>query len=567
MGEIENVLLQHPNIQHALVEVQKDSSESKQLVAYIALKNVDFLDQEGVKIWLKNWVPDSWIPSSFIVIEKLNFLPNGKIDRRSLPKVELTRTTCILPRTPEEHLLAEIWCELLQLKQVGINENFFSLGGNSLSITVAAMHVRKKFGKNISLRTFLEQPTIACLASLLNEQNPTQNSKLEEVLLPSKIVPQPGQRIHSSITHVLLTGATGFLGTHLLFDLLEGTKATIFCLVRAKNTEDAYRRLIQSFHRYFPETVVPENRVIVVPGDLSLRNLGIPDQEYQILAQKLDSIYHCGAHVHHVYDYKTLMAPNVLSVIEILKLASTGDKLKKVVYISTLSVAEEEGGAIQEKYAVGAPPSSLRGGYEQTKWMAEKLLAEASRRGIPIKIFRPGIIIGHSLDGGSSYENDHFLRLIRGCIQMKKAPDWEFKLDMLPVDFVSKIITKISLDDSNKKEVFNLSSQNQMSWSDLICWINTLGHDVKVIPYSEWKEALVTIEADNALFPLLSLYLGEAVNLEEMLEKKIDMRNTLDALVALQMSMPLIDTCALHANFKQLFIPFFAKKEEFSNET
>lgn len=566
LGEIENVLRQYPHIQQAIVELQEDKNGSKQLISYILLQETVSFDEEDLKKFLRQWIPDSWIPAMFIVLSQLPLLPSGKIDRKALPKIEIIYKERILPSTSVEESLAQIWGEVLGLKEIGINENFFALGGNSLSITIAAMYIRKKFEKNIPLRTFLENPTIAHLANLLDEQKePFRSSSFEEISLPSNITLQNNQHMRSSIVYVFLTGASGFLGVHLLFDLLENSKATIFCLIRAKNKKEAESRLAQNFKRYFPEVVFPKDRVVALSGDLSLDRLGLNEQDYHFITQNIDMIYHCGALVHHVYDYKTLTAPNVLSVIEMLKLAVTGS-LKKVVYISTLSIAETEHGEIPENFITGIMPLTLVGGYEQTKWMAEKLLTEASKRGIPVQIFRPNTIIGHSTTGISSYENDHLLRLIKGCIQMEKAPNWSLKLDMLPVDFISKTITKISLDKENKKTVFNLSNYQQISWLDLIHWLNDFGYDIEIVSYQEWKSSLAIINSDNALYPLLSLYMEDEMDVVKVKEIRTDTRNTLEALMAAGINMPSIDDRILHKTINYLSEVFFTKKKEFSNE-
>jgi thioester reductase-like protein len=466
------------------------------------------------------------------------------------------------PKTVLEKELADIWCEVLRISQVGIDENFFALGGNSLSIIVAVMHIRKKFGRNIPLKAFLERPTIAHLASLLGEQSIFQALPFEEVSLPSNITPHAGQHISASIETIFLTGATGFLGAHVLFDLVKGSEASVYCLVRAESKEGAKSRLKQSFHRYFPKTPFPEERVIAVQGDLSLPRFGLQDADYQMLVQRMDILYHCGAHVHHVYDYKTLLDSNVHSIIEVLKVATEGNTLKKVVYVSTISVAEVDQAEVSEEWITGSLPSGLTGGYEQTKWMAEKLLTQAFRRGIPVQIFRPNTIIGHTKTGVSSFENDHFLRLIKGCIQMKKAPDWYFKLDVLPVDFVSSVITTISLRPNMKAAIFNLSCCDEIWWHDLVCWINSAGYTVKIVPYKEWREELSSVQPDNALYALLSLYVDNEENIEERLEKKIHMRNTLEAVSTFQLEMPAVDKLLFHRIFSYLSEGFLAKKNE-----
>lgn len=603
--EIESALKQHVNVDRAIVVLKEDNTV-RRLIAYVVLKNNINLSekkvtgqsphgaesvprlgtllkdsgqrpqsrfeedslvgvvhandervsdqlQEELKKWLRQSMPEGWIPSLFVFLTQFPLLPNGKVDRQALLKIEFSdQKRRIVPKTPLERVLAEIWCDVLRIREVGIDDNFFALGGNSLSITVVAMLIRKRISKNIPLEIFLENPTIATLSSLLDKQKVEERKQsfaFEEVSLPSTLMASATRQKWSLESPVLLTGATGFLGIHLLLDLLENSEANVFCLVRARNRGEATAKLVENFGRYFPNAVFPRERVMALPGDLGVPRLGLEKHDYESLSKQVGWIYHCGALVNHVYDYKTLLSPNVLSVIEVLTLATT-EAPKKVVYVSTLSTAATEQGEIQETFLPASRPY-LISGYEQTKWMAERLLTQASERGIPIHIFRPSTLIGHSVTGISSYEKDHLLRLVKGCIQMGKAPDWDLKLDLLPVDFVSKAIVKIALEKANESNVFNLSNHQKLNWIDLIDWINKFGYRIDIIPYHQWKDSLSAIGSHNALFPLLSLYLG-AANLEKFTDNKIATRNTLSVLSKLGISMPSIDDHILNKMFGYL---------------
>jgi acyl carrier protein len=113
------------------------------------------------------------IPTRFVTLEKLPLTPNGKIDRAALPAPEKMRPALpeefIAPKTPVENLIAEIWCEVLDIDQVGLNDNFFKLGGHSLLATKVATRLREAFQQEISLGKMFEAPTVAEIAALIEE--------------------------------------------------------------------------------------------------------------------------------------------------------------------------------------------------------------------------------------------------------------------------------------------------------------------------------------------------------------------------------------------------------------
>lgn len=274
--------------------------------------------------------------------------------------------------------------------------------------------------------------------------SPTPAAWIQDAQLDPQIQPL-AQASHCSNPHaVLLTGATGFLGAHLLHDLCRHTTAIIYCLVRAKDDSDAQQRLQSNFGKYFAHSL-PSDRVRPVIGDLSQPRLGLAPEAFSALAEQTDIIVHNGAHLHHMAPYPQLKASNVDSTVTMLQLAAT-KKPKWVHYVSTLvaAVDRDNDGWLLE----GVPqtdPAELAGGYAQSKWVSEKLLAEAAQRGIGVTIFRPGFISGRSDNGTWPLENDHLLRVIKGCVQMGYASESNLTPNMAPVDFVSEAIIRIAL--------------------------------------------------------------------------------------------------------------------------
>jgi thioester reductase-like protein len=344
---------------------------------------------------------------------------------------------------------------------------------------------------------------------------------------------------------VFLTGGTGFLGAHLLHELCERTKAIIYCLVRAKNESDALTRLQANFSIYFAHPL-DSNRVRPVVGDLAQPNLGLAPETYASLSQEADIIFHNGAHLHHMAPYAPLKASNVDSTVSILRLATTG-KPKWVHYVSTLVAAvdrDSDGSLVEELPA--ANPAELAGGYAQSKWVSEKLLAEASKRGVGVTIFRPGFITGRSDNGSWPLENDHLLRVIKGCVQMGYTSESNLTPNMAPVDFISAAIVGIGLNVETTGRVFNLSNPHLVTWKTLLSWLHDCGYPVRVVSNDVWREQhLRHIDKENALYPVLPLYLGgetteQHVKLVTKLAK-VRNDNTTQMLARLKVPFPTID--------------------------
>lgn len=391
----------------------------------------------------------------------------------------------------------------------------------------------------------------ALLARLLRTQSQTRSQAdthvpafLQDTILAPEI--KPGAVPNGTAPEgILLTGATGFLGAHLLRDFCRLTDAHVYCLVRAESPELARERINGNFQKYFGH--FPDaHRITALPGDLGAPRLGLSAARFEALSHEVDSLWHCGAHLNHLYGYNRLKASNVSSTVEMLKLAGL-NRPKRMEYVSSLVAAVEKDGegALLEDFP-SENPGEIFGGYAQTKWVSERLMAQAFARGFAGRIFRPGLICGQRDRGIWSFEHDHLLRVLKGCIQMRCAPDSDWVLDMAPVDFVSEAMVRISLLPGQAHRVFNLSNPAAPTWNQIIGWTRDSGYPLEVAPTDVWKsERLPGIQADNALFPVLPLYLNlQDVEQREMLISKlghVHRNNTLQALDTLDMSFPEID--------------------------
>lgn len=524
LGEIEAVISQHPAVRQALVNVQEETNGDKRLVVYFVPEPESTATVSNLHCFLQNKLPEYMLPSAFVPLQTLPLTANGKVNRKLLPIFEQTYSELekvyVEPRNTQEEKLTQIWAEVLSLKRVGIYDNFFELGGHSLLIMRLFVRIRQLFQVDLPIQMLFDAPTVATLAERLETArqassstsiaHPTFDLKAEAVLDPA--INCEGKQIEE-ITNpacIFLTGATGFLGAFLLDELLQQTQADIYCLVRAANTEEAKQKLRGTLESYLIWDESQSSRIIPVVGDLSQPLLGLSQGQFTALARKLDVIYHNGAWVHHASPYSILKAANVLGTQEVLRLASQ-IKIKPVHFISTMSVFSPTTGTgvklVSEESNLDDYPIP-EGGYTQSKWVAEKLVTIARDRGLPVSIYRPGRISGHSTTGAFN-PNDFFYRLLIGCVQLGMVPDREFFDSLAPVDYVSKAIVYLSKQQESLGKAFHVLNQELLNLKILFNVVRSFGYPLQQVSDEQWHLELMKI-ADNftnhPLYPLIPLF-------------------------------------------------------------
>ncbi|MDB9510453.1 amino acid adenylation domain-containing protein [Kamptonema animale CS-326] len=191
LGEIETVLCQHPAVWQAVAIAREEEFSNKRLIAYVVPQKPEdlFTSQSLIlsnelRSYLKHKLPESMMPAAFVFLEALPLTPNGKVDRRALPAPDAIRpeleATFVAPRNHEEQRLAEIWSQVLGIKQVGIRDNFFELGGHSLLATQLIAKVREAMEVELPLRCLFQSPTVESLAIAIFQQkgNPAKEAAL-----------------------------------------------------------------------------------------------------------------------------------------------------------------------------------------------------------------------------------------------------------------------------------------------------------------------------------------------------------------------------------------------------
>ncbi|MCC5648478.1 amino acid adenylation domain-containing protein [Nostoc sp. XA013] len=568
LGEIEAKLVQHSLVQDAVVIVIEDNPNNKRLIAYIVANTQNSELVDNIRQFLKQSLPEYMIPAVFVLLEKFPLTPNGKVDHRALPIPDKTYypnvKNYIAPRTQTETKLAKIWAELLNIQQVSIEDNFFDLGGHSLLLTQLVFRIRQTWQIELPLSSLWEMPTIAGLAqSIETAQNMgystiaiTSKNKINwqaEAALDFAILPEKAIKYSTETAGIFLTGATGFVGAFLLYELLQQTQVNIYCLVRAANLEEGKKRIQSSLESYLLWDDSFSSRIIAIIGNLSEPFLGLSRQKFQELADLIDVIYHNGALVNHASPYATLKAANVLGTQEVLRLA-TQFKVKPVHFMSTDGVFSVKGDSgvkvIQEQDSLDdyQVPS---GGYTQSKWVAEKLVTIARDRGLPVTIHRIGRVSGHSKTGVFN-QNDFLYRLIIGCIKLEKVPDGNMIEDMAPVDYVSKAVVHLSRQEKSIGKAFHFVNSQPFHSIKLIKLLRSFGYPLQQISNDQWQADLINIAEhypEHPLYPLVPLLSEQNHNSAAL---KFDCQNTLDGLANTSIICPPIDDSLLNTYLSYL---------------
>jgi amino acid adenylation domain-containing protein/thioester reductase-like protein len=529
-AEIESALVSHPGIAEAVVIAREFGPGNRQLAAYYTLRRAgepdgsaddttgDLPSGASLRSFLAARVPSFMVPALFIAVDQMPLTPQGKLDRRALPDpASVAGGSPDGGYTPIQMGMSHLWSTLLETERVGLDDDFFRLGGNSLLAAEMLAHVRVMFGigpgyvrpltrcllRDATLRGFSAATQDARAGRLAADGTDPRVDFAREAELADPVRrpagPPPDWK---RPREVLLTGSTGFFGVHLLRELLTATTARVHCLVRARSTSHALRRIARAAERYELDGLVMD-RVVPVPGDLAEPNLGLSAGTFSELARTIDVIHHAGAIVNFIYPYQDLRAANVTGTRELIRLAGLYRGIP-LHYVSTTTVLAGFGAMGVREVTEDTPlayADQLCMGYIETKFVAEELLRNAGRAGLPVTIYRPLDIVGDHRTGAWNTATE-MCALIRFITDTGVAPDIDLPLDLVPADICAAAIRHISVQAEASGRTYHLASPKYALLGSLVDRLRSRGFAVKTIPYREWVDELLRHAAQRPAHPM-----------------------------------------------------------------
>jgi myxalamid-type nonribosomal peptide synthetase MxaA len=515
--EIERRLIEHPRVRHAAVvkRLLRQPPAREGLVAFVTPKDAgisgDVPSHAEFSAFLGQRLARWMLPQRYESLEQLPLTSSGKVDYAALLARELTPIDRAVPDgeplTAEGRALAGIWKRILGVDAVTPADDFVGLGGDSLAVLEATAATEAR-GLRIPPTLLAERWTLAQIVAWLRRPAELPPGAMSASELQHDIRPEAewldllrsarsraqGREKGRRPLVSFLTGATGFLGSRLLAELLRRTDGKFHCLVRKgprEHTTAALERIQDALAGHGVElSSAQARRISIVHGDLSQARFGLTGAEWERLTGQVDTVYHCGALVNLVQPYEDLRAVNVLGTREVLRLICEG-RCKQLHYASTLSVfvaTDRNRGMLAESDDL-AETRYVFGGYAQSKWAAERLLRAAG--GDAISCYRFGLITGDS-ETGYCAPRDHLALFIRGLAQLGSIPAREsnrLKMDVTPVDYAAAAMAHLSLngDADDRPLAWHLANPRSVSLADLADALREYGVPIDPVSDTEWK--------------------------------------------------------------------------------
>ncbi|HDR6315510.1 TPA: amino acid adenylation domain-containing protein [Bacillus thuringiensis] len=506
LGEIEDAMLQLEGISQAVVTQTKDGML---LQAYYKTVDGIGIEKNKLAIHLSNVLPEYMVPKYYSHVLEIPITANGKIDFEKLPKIEFDyeqNDECKLkPQTKVQKNIAKVWSEVLNIKSIGLKDDFFNLGGHSLKVMPALVKLKPLY-PNLKIQDFFKYRTIEKLASHIEEME-DMSFKKEKNMNVARMENEPKMTPVYETTKleeceldmmnypkaVFLTGATGYLGAHILERLLQLPSTTIYCLVRKNENQVIGAKLKERMEFYFGKEILQklEERVELIEGDLSLMNLGLDSKQLDHLKNKVESIIHCGGEVRHYGEREHFQKVNVQSTKYLLELAKNTNA--RFHYISTLSVvgqAESDPKEFEFFESNFDRGQNLDNVYLESKFQGEKMVREAMEKGVRATIYRVGNLVGNSKTGKFQYNinENAFYRLLKGICLSSIAPEINTYVDLTPVDYGSLAITELSYKANTVNKTMHICNPNQLKWDQFINSLQDFGYDIMLMKQEKYIE-------------------------------------------------------------------------------
>ena len=501
LGEVEQVILKYGKINEVVCAIKK-INDNDHLCAYYT--SDEEIDKDELKDFISQSLTKYMVPSVFVQLKELPWTLNGKIEVKKLPIPEISNEY-VKPANNVEAFFASAFEEILGLNKVGVTDNFFDIGGTSLLVTKLTIHALNE-GYEVQYADIFNYPTPRDLAEFISgdeivesEESQYDYSRIDELLSQNTMDNFLNGDLRN-LGNVLLTGASGFLGIHILKELIENEDGIIYCLQRSGKNLTAEERLKSLLFYYFDEDYgdLFAKKIFVVEGDIT----NIEDFK-KLENYPIDTIINSAANVKHFAEGSQIEDVNIFGVKNGLEFASTIGAC--YVQVSTTSTAGESVNNFPPKDTVFDEQTlyvgqALDNKYLSSKFIAERLVLEHVVNGGEGKIVRVGNLMARQSDAEFqiNFESNGFINRIKAYITLNTMP-YDLlvaQTEFSPIDIVAKSI--VSLAKTPKENtVFNSYNSHYITYADVLQSITSQGYEMSKVEMDEFNKILDEARKDE----------------------------------------------------------------------
>ena len=504
-AEIEAKLAELPGVMMQTVQPFTSGGDIHLCAYYVAEKKIS---TKEMRAYLSGILENYMVPACYIQLEEMPLTSSGKIDKKRLPRPILTSDTeYIEPKDGAESIIANAFGKVLGIENVGANDDFFSIGGTSLNAIGVVVDAERQ-GLSIALNDVFKHKTPRAIA--MNNERHTAN---QEIMTTNTIELNTSFLLHK---HIILLGATGFLGIHILHELLTSSDCRITCPVRTKDGVDGKNRLINTYSWYFGQQIdlqKLQNRLSIINNEQWMADADLHEPA---------TIINCMGNVKHFSSDDSIMDTNVEKVRRIVDFCiNTGSNLVHVSTISIAGIAEKNSvnaGLLltEHDYSIGQNVDFNE--YVKSKFIAEGIILDAiKKKALNARIMRVGNLGPRSNDGKFQInpESNTFYSAIQTLALLGCVPESmkESTIDISPVDVAAQAILAL-IPHSGKEVTFHPYNSRPTTISSLIKTLNSAGIELSFVPDSKFGKILDLAKQDASLIqklhPLLAYQSGES---------------------------------------------------------
>jgi amino acid adenylation domain-containing protein len=518
LKEVESVIREFPGIKDATVQAFDYENGGKFIAAYIV--SDEQIDIKELNDFIGKQKPSYMIPAATMQIDSIPLNQNQKVNKKALPApvVQAVDHKYVEPANDTEKLFCSIFGEVLSMDKIGATDNFFELGGTSLMVTKVIIEADKA-GHHVAYGDVFTHATPRLLAQLVTGDTPVENDDDEvtnfdysgiNAILQQNNAESFRKGELQKLGNVLLTGATGYLGIHVLRELIDSDAPTITCLVRAQDQPAAERRLKNLLFYYF-ETSFKElfgTRLFVINGDVTQDMTKVVGDSIA----NINTVFNCAANVKHFSKTSDIEDVNIGGAQRCVEFClQTGAKL---VHISTTSVGEmwvirnngEEIPKLDErKFWFG---QFLDNRYIHSKFLAERIVLDAvAHHGLSGKVMRVGNLAPRSYDGEFqvNFNSNSYMGRLKVFSTLGCCPydSYDESIEMSPINETAKAVVLLA---STPKEctVFQPFNNHTELLGDILQLLSKVERNINFVENEEFEKALAEAGQDQEKAKLLS---------------------------------------------------------------